>query len=76
MPAPRDAVIRQMVDDFKHWHRRGKVDIETVRPFVRFSAKLEGSYSRYSCDNSDLDLGAYYVYKPGQLVPRSFQAGD
>lgn len=49
---PTDPVIRRMVEDFKTLHRTGRVDVEGVRTFVK-CAKLAGSYSRFSCDNSD-----------------------
>ena len=49
---PTDDVIRRMVEDFKHRHRGGKVDVESIRPFAKFCAKFGGNYNRYSCDNS------------------------
>jgi DNA invertase Pin-like site-specific DNA recombinase len=52
LPDATDNVIRQMVEDFKQRHRTGKVDVEAVRPFLRFGQKLAGSYNRFSCDNS------------------------
>lgn len=52
LPAPTEAVVRQMVLDFQERHRAAKVDAEAVRPFLRFNPKLGGSYNRYSSDNS------------------------
>lgn len=49
---PTPEVLAQMVADFKHRHRSGKIDINTVRPFTKFGAKLGGNYDRYSCINS------------------------
>jgi hypothetical protein len=52
LPEPSPAVVRHMVEDFKHRHRAGDVDVAGVLPFAKFCRKLAGSYSRYSCDNS------------------------
>ncbi len=44
LPEPTEAVIREMVPDFKVRHRTGKVDAKVVHPFTKW-AKLAGGYS-------------------------------
>ena len=51
-PEPTPEVLAQMIVDFKHRHRSGKIDFDAVLPFTKFGAKLAGSYNRYSCENS------------------------
>ena len=53
LPEPTEAIIRDMLEDFKVRHRTGKVDIDAVLPFAKASPKLAGCYSRFSCDNSN-----------------------
>ena len=47
-----ESLVRDMVADFKHRHRTGKVDLERIEPYARRVLKLGGNYDRYSCDNS------------------------
>jgi DNA invertase Pin-like site-specific DNA recombinase len=49
---PTEKIIQQMVADFKHQHRTGKVELDQVQPYARVVLKLGGNYDRYSCDNS------------------------
>lgn len=51
-PEPTAEVLAQMVADFKHRHRAGSIDINTVRPFTKFGVKLGGNYDRYSCTSN------------------------
>jgi len=53
VPTIDEAVIGQMVADFKDRHRGGELDAEALRPFLKYADKLAGDYSRYSCDNSN-----------------------
>ena len=53
LPGPTEALISEMVEDFKSRHRTGVVNVEAVRPFLKFAPKLGGNYDRYSCDNSN-----------------------
>jgi hypothetical protein len=53
IPEPVDAVVQQMVADFKERHRTGKVDVAVVRRFAKLVAKLAGNYDRFSSDNSN-----------------------
>ena len=46
LPDPTDAVIHDMVEDFKSRHRTSQVAVQTVQGFTRFRCKLGGSYSR------------------------------
>ena len=52
LPEINDRAIAAMVEDFKHRHRTGQVDLEVVRAYRQVCAKLAGNYDRYSCDNS------------------------
>jgi hypothetical protein len=52
LPEPTEKAIQQMVADFKHRHRTGKVELEQVQPYARIVLKLGGNYDRYSCGNS------------------------
>jgi DNA invertase Pin-like site-specific DNA recombinase len=52
LPEPSEKVVQEMVADFKHRHRTGKVEPEQVQQFARIVLKSGGNYDRYSCDNS------------------------
>jgi DNA invertase Pin-like site-specific DNA recombinase len=49
---PTEEVIDYMVEDFKHRHRTGSVELTKVLAYQKVWPKLAGSYNRYSCDNS------------------------
>lgn len=53
LPEPTDAVIDEMVADFKARHRTGVVDVAAVLPFTKLGFNLGGNYDRYSADNSN-----------------------
>jgi DNA invertase Pin-like site-specific DNA recombinase len=52
LPESTEKIVQQMVADFKHRHRTGKVELEQVQAYARIVLKLAGNYDRYSCDNS------------------------
>ena len=41
----RTVIQKEMVADFKHRHRTGKVDLDKVSPYARIVLKLDGSQS-------------------------------
>jgi DNA invertase Pin-like site-specific DNA recombinase len=53
LPQSDNKSIRLMVDDFKHRHRSGEVDLAQVLTFRGHCEKFGGAYERYSCDNSN-----------------------
>ncbi len=82
-PEPMPEVLAQMVADFKLRHRTGKVDVDTVRRFTKFGAKLAGNYDRYSCDNSSpmsvLDQminGLDKAQTEGRMIPWQYVFAD
>jgi DNA invertase Pin-like site-specific DNA recombinase len=79
LPEPSDKVVCEMVADFKHRHRTGKVELEQIQAFARIVLKLGGNYDRYSCDNSSptsiLDQMARALEKAhseGRFVPWAY----
>lgn len=55
IPAASPSIIGAMIDDFKHRHRGGAVDVEQVKVQLKAigSSKAGGAYTRFSCDNSN-----------------------
>lgn len=50
-------IVADMVQDFKHRHRSGRIDYELLKPIVQLVRAVAGMYARYSCDNSsDLSI--------------------
>lgn len=52
LPEPTADVVTQMVTEFKHRHRTGQVDPDSLGVFRKHCTTMAGSYNRYSCDNS------------------------
>src|SRR5436853_3222486 len=53
LPPPSEAMIAEMVADFKHRHRSGKIDLDRLADLKKHVEVLGGNYNRYSCDNSN-----------------------
>jgi len=49
---PNPSLLTRMVEDFKHRHRGGQIDIQGFAKILKTGVKLAGNYDRYSCDNS------------------------
>ncbi len=80
---PTPEVIQIMVEDFKQRHRGASVIVETVKVFLTISAKLAGSYNRFSCDNSSptsvLDQmvnGLAKAKSEGRFIPWQYVYAD
>lgn len=83
LPQPSDAVIDEMVEDYKSRHRTGVVGLACVAPDVWGKIALGGFYGRFSCDNSStlsmidqLCNGLQKAASEKQFVPWSYIFAD
>jgi hypothetical protein len=79
----KDDVVAEMVEDFKHRHRSGQLDLARLRAFQEHCAKLAGNYNRYSCDNSSpksiidqMVNGLDKARQEGRFVPWQYVFAD
>ena len=54
LPTSCNEDIQKMVDDYKHRHRGGKINLEGLAPFLALKLEIWGDYGRYSANNSKL----------------------
>jgi DNA invertase Pin-like site-specific DNA recombinase len=83
LPDVTEEVIASMVEAFKIRHRRGKVPSEPLQRFLKFCSKLAGSYSRFSCENSNpksimdqMVNGLEKAHQEGRFVPWDYVFAD